>query len=331
MNNILERRDEDVIKRQRIKKRLDNIINLSASDETARLLDEGVVIDGDGDIRFIIKKGSMEKFMNGENKYLPNIDNDYKGFINLGHQDFYANPLCLIGEWDRNDLTLVDIGEERYGVDVNLHLWDWHPDVQLLHKLPYEVGVSAELLGHVDWESTEELGYVVYDEILIENFAVVGNGANANSNGLMLKGEPMDKEIKKLQESLEKLQAQVEKQAEEVEEDLEVEEEETVEEVEEEVEEQAEEAEEEAEEEPEADALSEVMAKIEELTAKMESLEEENKALKESLSAKEQGIKEFAEKFETLSVKLNPALNPKKEEKLETKSRYGESNDGIGV
>lgn len=73
------------------------------------------------------------------------------------------------------------------------------------------------------------------------------------------------------------------------------------------------------------------MAKIEELTAKMESLEEENKALKESLSAKEQGIKEFAEKFETLSVKLNPALNTKKEEKLETKSRYGKSNDGIGV
>lgn len=328
MNNILKERDRDVTKRQRLKKRLDNIINLSESDSTARLLDEGAVVSGDDSIRFIIKKGVLEKFMNGENQELPNIDDGYKGFINLGHDDFYANPTSLIGEWTKSDLKLVDIGNDRNGLDVDIRLWEWHPTVELLHKLPYSVGISAEFLGHIDWEATDELGYTVYDEICIMDFAVVGNGANANSNGLMLKGEPMDNELKKLQESLDEMD-------EAKEEELEVEEteEEELEEVQEESIESEEEVEvEEAEEAEETDALSEVMAKIEELAAKVDALEEENASLKESLSAKEQDIKEFTDKFQTLSVKLNPALkkNTNKEE-LKEVSRYGNSNDGIGV
>lgn len=337
MNNILEERDKDVVRRQRLKKRLDNIINLSADATDARLLDEGVVVDGSDNIRFIIKKGAIKKYMNGENSYLPNIDDNYKGFINLGHQDFYANPVSLIGEWTKSDLTLVDIGNERYGLDVNVHLWDWHPTVELLHKLPYTVGVSAELVGHINWEDTDELGYLVYDEICITDFAVVGNGANANSNGLMLKGEPMDKDLKKLQETLARMEEKLEAQENEpVDEptDEPVDEptdEPTDEPVDEPVDEPAEE--EPTEDEPtvgESEALAEIIAKVEALTEKMENLEKENEALKSSLSEKEQGIKEFTDKFQKLSVKLNPALVEKPKVEVEA-SRYGDSNDGIGV
>lgn len=323
MNNILEERDKDVTQRQRIKKRLDNIINLSESDSSARLLDEGVVVDGMDNIRFIIKKGTMDKFMEGRNEYLPNIDADYKGFINLGHDDFYANPTSLIGEWTMDDLKLVDIGNDRKGIDVDIRLWEWHPTVELLHKLPYSVGISAEFMGHMDFEASDELGYTVYDEICIMDFAVVGNGANANSNGLMLKGETMEKDLKKLQESLEEMDAS----AEEIEEEIEEVEEEVIEEdevTEEEVDEESEDVSE------ESNGLNKVMEQVEALMARVDALESENSSLKEKLSARERDIEDFTKKFPTLSLKLNPNLKTK-DNTINEVSRYGNSNDGIGV
>ncbi len=328
MNNILEERDKGITERKRVKKHLDNIINLSDG-ATERLLDEGAVVVGEDTVRLFITKGTLEKFMNGENEYLPNIDDNYTGYINLGHDDFYANPISLIGSWNKSDLSLVDIGGGRKGIDVNVRLWDWHPSVGVLHNLPYTVGISAEFLGHLNWELSEELGYSVYDEICITDFAVVGNGANVNSNGLMLKGENM-KEMEKLQSSLNEMAEEKEVEETPVEEVAEVEEVPTEHIEEPEVEEDA--TEEEAEETAEDSVdMSEVLAKIEELTTTVSELREENAELRTELDKRDSEMQKFTERFQTLSVKLNPALGKKEVKEEMSDDRYNGHSDGIGV
>ena len=46
MKNIIEERDEGIIKRQKFKKQFDNAINLSNRDGV-RLIDEGAVVTGE--------------------------------------------------------------------------------------------------------------------------------------------------------------------------------------------------------------------------------------------------------------------------------------------
>ena len=330
MNNILEERDKGITERRRVKKHLDSIINLSEGGDNARLLDEGAVVVGEDTVRLFIKKGAIEKFMNGENVYLPNIDDNYTGYINLGHDDFYANPISLIGSWNKSDLSVVDIGNGRKGIDVNVRLWDWHPFASIIHNLPYKVGISAEFLGHLDYESSEELGYSVYDEICITDFAVVGNGANVNSNGLMLKGENM--------KDMDKLQASLNEMAEENTEDTPTVEPATDDTVDNEdntvVDDTSDDSTDANSDDNSDDSvdLSAVLAKIEELTTKVGELRDENKELKDKLDSKDAEMQKFTERFHTLSVKLNPALGKKEEVKEEEMSdRYDGHNDGIGV
>lgn len=326
MKNIIEERDENNIKRQKFKKKFDDSINLSAENEY-RLLDEGVVVSGEDTVRFIIAKGTMEKFYNGDNKYLPNIDDEYKGFINLGHDDFYANPICLIGEWSKKDLELVDIGGERKGLNVDVKLYDWHPYTQIIHNLPYTIGLSAEFYGHIDYEKSETIGEIVYDEICITDFAVVGYGANITSNGINLtEGENMKKdELKVLQDALSEMKSASE--AEEVKETGEALEPEKLDETTEE--ENSDVEEEPEEEETEEVDLSEILSAINTLTEKVSELTEENSQLRTKLEAKDNEIRTFAEKFESLSVSLNPDFKGEKKEEL-SEDRYDGFNDGIG-
>ena len=326
MKNIIEERDENNIKRQKFKKKFDDSINLSAENEY-RLLDEGVVVSGEDTVRFIIAKGTMEKFYNGDNKYLPNIDDEYKGFINLGHDDFYANPICLIGEWSKKDLELVDIGGERKGLNVDVKLYDWHPYTQIIHNLPYTIGLSAEFYGHIDFEKSETIGEIVYDEICITDFAVVGYGANITSNGINLtEGENMKKdELKVLQDALSEMKSASE--AEEVKETGEALEPEKLDETTEE--ENSDVEEEPEEEETEEVNLSEILSAINTLTEKVSELTEENSQLRTKLEAKDNEIRTFAEKFESLSVSLNPDFKGEKKEEL-SEDRYDGFNDGIG-
>lgn len=326
MKNIIEERDENNIKRQKFKKKFDDSINLSAENEY-RLLDEGVVVSGEDTVRFIIAKGTMEKFYNGDNKYLPNIDDEYKGFINLGHDDFYANPICLIGEWSKKDLELVDIGGERKGLNVDVKLYDWHPYTQIIHNLPYTIGLSAEFYGHIDFEKSETIGEIVYDEICITDFAVVGYGANITSNGINLtEGENMKKdELKVLQDALSEM-----KSASEVEEVKETGEALEPEKLDETTEEENSDVEEEPEEEETEEVdLSEILSAINTLTEKVSELTEENSQLRTKLEAKDNEIRTFAEKFESLSVSLNPDFKGEKKEEL-SEDRYDGFNDGIG-
>lgn len=326
MKNIIEERDENNIKRQKFKKKFDDSVNLSAENEY-RLLDEGVVVSGEDTVRFIIAKGTMEKFYNGDNKYLPNIDDEYKGFINLGHDDFYANPICLIGEWSKKDLELVDIGGERKGLNVDVKLYDWHPYTQIIHNLPYTIGLSAEFYGHVDFEKSELIGEIVYDEICITDFAVVGYGANITSNGINLtEGENMKKdELKVLQDALSEMKSASE--ADEVKETGEALEPEKLDETTEE--ENSDVEEEPEEEETEEVNLSEILSAINTLTEKVSELTEENSQLRTKLEAKDNEIRTFAEKFESLSVSLNPDFKGEKKEEL-SEDRYDGFNDGIG-
>lgn len=211
MNNLIEERDERTERRKKYKRKVDRMFNLSYKDEKTikltasikklsdskiRLLDEGAIV-GDDYIDFIIKKGTLEKYLDGRNEYLPNLTEDFIGSVNLGHMDFATFPF-IIGEWKKSDLSLVEIDEDgRNGIDVQLHLDQDSVFVQELQRQPYDIGISSEFYFHVDWESTEDVGYLVIDEVYIFAYGLVGECGNVNSSGLELKGDTNMSEEKK--------------------------------------------------------------------------------------------------------------------------------------
>lgn len=229
MNNLIEERNQRTRKRKKIKRDMDRIIGLSASDKdknfmklsvssditkladnTIRLLDEGYFDNG-----FVIKKGTLEKYMEGRNKFVRgyemgddgwqmtdvlNLTNDFVGTVNLGHMDFATFPF-IIGEWTKEDLRLVETENDRRGIDVNVKLDEDSIFVQELKRQPFEIGISSEFYYHINDEDTESLsemlGYYmpVIDEVFIFAYGLVGECGNVNSSGLELKGAAMAKNI----------------------------------------------------------------------------------------------------------------------------------------
>ena len=309
MNNLIEERDERTERRKKYKRKVDRMFNLSYKDEETikltasvkklsdskiRLLDEGAIV-GDDYIDFIIKKGTLEKFVDGRNEYLPNLTEDFVGSVNLGHMDFATFPF-IIGEWKKADLSLVDIDEDgRKGIDVALHLDSDSVFVQELQRQPYDIGISSEFYYHVDWESTEDVGYLVVDEVYIFAYGLVGECGNVNSSGLELKGESnMAENTKNLAIEEEQTEGIMEESIEETE----------VTEVTEETEEVIEEsAEEEAEE--ETAELSE--EEPEEETIELSADEEETSEDEEAES--EEAEEAFGDEAEGDEVDLEEALN----------------------
>lgn len=224
MNDLIEKRNERTRNRKRIKRKMDSIIGLSfhdkdrkvlsvtvepqkMADSRARLIDEGYIDNG-----FVIKKGTLEKYLNGQNQYVRgwefdgeewhqtevlNLTPDFVGTVNLGHMDFSVMPFIL-GEWTKDDLTLVDIENDRKALDVQLHLDEDSVFVKELKRQSHDIGISAEFWVHENTEDTdalsETLGYYlpVFDEIYIFAYGLVGECGNVNSSGLELKGEPME-------------------------------------------------------------------------------------------------------------------------------------------
>lgn len=355
MNNLIEERDERTERRKKYKRKVDRMFNLSFKDEKTikltasvkklsdskiRLLDEGAIV-GDDYIDFIIKKGTLEKFLNGQNEYLPNLTDDFIGSVNLGHMDFATFPF-IIGEWKKSDLSLVDIDEDgRKGIDVALHLDEESVFVQELQRQPYDIGISSEFYYHVDWEATDDVGYLVVDEVYIFAYGLVGECGNVNSSGLELKGESnMSEEIKTLAEDVK----------EEVFDDAEVkdETEEAVEEMEEEVsEEPTEELSEEPEEEvielsaddDEGDEMSEEV-ESEEDEEEVDEAEDDEADLEEVLSVVNE-LKESVEKLksEVASLteanaklkKTNRSLSNKLEDEKKKKEAFIKNAKGISV
>ncbi len=392
MSDLIEKRDFRTRARKKKKREMDSVIGLSYADESKnamclsmniakmsdtkiRLLDEGYFDNG-----FLIKKGAMEKFYNGKNEKVRgwefngeeweqtgvlNLTSDFVGTVNLGHMDFATFPY-IIGEWTKEDLSLVDIENDRKGLDVALRLDEESVFVKELKRQPYDIGVSAEFWYSVDDEATEQLsemlGYYipVFDEIFIFAYGLVGECGNVNSSGLELKGgTEMAEELKPMEETIETEAEAIEEAMEEatdesVEEPIEASaEEEPVEELNEEelsadeAEEETEETEEEIEEaddeeveedeeveSEEDDDYEEIGGYVENLLDEINDLKAENAELKKTNRRLSKKLKEekskkeaFVTRYKGLSQKLIEEEEPKPKETKATDYVYG---DGIG-
>ena len=378
MSDLIEKRDERTRRRKRMKRKMDSIIGLSfhdkdkkvmsltvepkkLSDTRARLIDEGYIDNG-----FVIKKGTLEKYLNGENQYVRgwefdgeewhqtevlNLNSDFVGTVNLGHMDFAQMPFIL-GEWRKDDLTLVDIENDRKALDVELHLDEDSVFIKELKRQSHDIGISAEFWVHQNDEDTENLsetlGYYlpVFDEIYIFAYGLVGECGNVNSSGLELKGEPMEdvKENIILDEPKDEEELGVEEitiptEEPTAEEDSVVEETEDNESVEDEVAEEAEEAESEesteGEEVADEEAVEEDGDEVEDDEAEeIEDADEEELAIVTELREQIQTLTNRISELEEANAKLkktNRKLSSKHQNELDKKAKFIETLKGLSV
>ena len=310
-------------------------VNLSSGyveNKPTRLIDEGAITyEGGDDIRLYIKKGAVQAFYDS-------LSSDYVGYINLAHIDITSLPLNL-GTWTKDDLTVVDIGDGRKGLDVNVKLNRELHIVQDLLKQEIPLSISAELRGTLDLESSFKFNAPFYNEIEIAGFSVVANPANVNSTGENLNSKG-DSEMN-LWEKILKLSS--ENKEENKNEALESKEEEK-EEKEPSKEERALESKEEGTESKEEDKkgeetletvemskddmekINKFMDAFEALSSKVEALEKENAELKEKLKNSKKEKTEFEKKAESTLDRLSSLISgqvndkEKKEEKLSSTS-----------
>lgn len=304
-------------------------VNLSSGyveNKPTRLIDEGAITyEGGDDIRLYIKKGAVQAFYDS-------LSSDYVGYINLAHIDIASLPLNL-GTWTKDDLTVVDIGDGRKGLDVNVKLNRELHIVQDLLKQEIPLSISAELRGTLDLESSFKFNAPFYDEIEIAGFSVVANPANVNSTGenLNSKGDSemnlWEKILKLSSENKEekKNEALENKEDEKEEKEPESKEEET------ENEEEAKKGEETLEtvemSKDDMEKINKFMDAFEALSAKVEALEQENAELKEKLKNSKKEKTEFEKKAESTLDRLSSLISgqvndkEKKEEKLASTSK----------
>lgn len=303
-------------------------VNLSSGyveNKPTRLIDEGAITyEGGDDIRLYIKKGAVQAFYDS-------LSSDYVGYINLAHIDITSLPLNL-GTWTKDDLTVVDIGDGRKGLDVNVKLNRELHIVQDLLKQEIPLSISAELRGTLDFESSFKFNAPFYNEIEIAGFSVVANPANVNSTGenlnskgdsemnlweKILKLSSENKEEKK-NEALENKEEEKEEKAPESKTD------------ETENEEEAKKGEETLEtvemSKDDMEKINKFMDAFEALSAKVEALEQENAELKDKLESSKKEKTEFEKKAEStldrLSSLISEQANEKeKEEKLASTSK----------
>ena len=304
-------------------------VNLSSGyveNKPTRLIDEGAITyEGGDDIRLYIKKGAVQAFYDS-------LSSDYVGYINLAHIDIASLPLNL-GTWTKDDLTVVDIGDGRKGLDVNVKLNRELHIVQDLLKQEIPLSISAELRGTLDLESSFKFNAPFYNEIEIAGFSVVANPANVNSTGenLNSKGDSemnlWEKILKLSSENKEekKNEALENKEDEKEEKEPESKEEET------ENEEEAKKGEETLEtvemSNDDMEKINKFMDAFEALSAKVEALEQENAELKEKLKNSKKEKTEFEKKAESTLDRLSSLISgqandkEKKEEKLASTSK----------
>ena len=378
MSDLIEKRDERTRRRKRMKRKMDSIIGLSfhdkdkkvmsltvepkkLSDTRARLIDEGYIDNG-----FVIKKGTLEKYLNGENQYVRgwefdgeewhqtevlNLNSDFVGTVNLGHMDFAQMPFIL-GEWRKDDLTLVDIENDRKALDVELHLDEDSVFIKELKRQSHDIGISAEFWVHQNDEDTENLsetlGYYlpVFDEIYIFAYGLVGECGNVNSSGLELKGEPME-DVKeniildepKDEEELGVEEVEIPTEEPTAEEDSVVEETEDNESVEDEVAEEAEETESEESTEGEEVADEEAVEEdgdeaSDDEAEEIEDANEEELAIVTELREQIQTLTNRISELEEANAKLkktNRKLSSKHQNELDKKQKFIETLKGLSV
>ena len=304
-------------------------VNLSSGyveNKPTRLIDEGAITyEGGDDIRLYIKKGAVQAFYDS-------LSSDYVGYINLAHIDITSLPLNL-GTWTKDDLTVVDIGDGRKGLDVNVKLNRELHIVQDLLKQEIPLCISAELRGTLDFESSFKFNAPFYNEIEIAGFSVVANPANVNSTGenlnskgdsemnlweKILKLSSENKEEKK-NEALETKKEEEKKEPSKEEKAPESKTDET--ENKEEVKKGEETLETVEMSSEDMEKINKFMDAFEALSAKVEALEQENAELKEKLESSKKEKTEFEKKAESTLDRLSSLIsgNAKKEEKKEEK------------
>lgn len=311
-------------------------VNLSSGyveNKPTRLIDEGAITyEGGDDIRLYIKKGAVQAFYDS-------LSSDYVGYINLAHIDITSLPLNL-GTWTKDDLTVVDIGDGRKGLDVNVKLNRELHIVQDLLKQEIPLSISAELRGTLDFESSFKFNAPFYNEIEIAGFSVVANPANVNSTGenLNSKGDSemnlWEKILKLSSENKEdKKNETLENKEEEKEEKEPSKEEKTPESKTDEAEneEEAKKGEETLEtvemSKDDMEKINKFMDAFEALSAKVEALETENAELKQKLESSKKEKTEFEKKAESTLDRLSSLISgqandkEKKEEKLASTSK----------
>lgn len=304
-------------------------VNLSSGyveNKPTRLIDEGAITyEGGDDIRLYIKKGAVQAFYDS-------LSSDYVGYINLAHIDITSLPLNL-GTWTKDDLTVVDIGDGRKGLDVNVKLNRELHIVQDLLKQEIPLSISAELRGTLDLESSFKFNAPFYNEIEIAGFSVVANPANVNSTGENLNSKG-DSEMNLWEKILKLSSENKEEKKNEALENKEDEKEEKEPSKEEKTPESKEEAKKGEETLETVEMSSEDMEKInkfmdafEALSAKVEALETENAELKEKLKNSKKEKTEFEKKAESTLDRLSSLISgqandkEKKEEKLTSTSK----------
>lgn len=358
MNSLIRAIKRNTAERKKIKKRIDSELNLSveneedvemvmlsanSGDNKNRLIDEGAIIEGDGSVWGYLKKGTVEKFLNGENEYLGNLPVDFVGNINIGHLDHATFPFP-VGEWRFEDMTMVDIGDGRKGIDMNTATIDDESIfIKELKRLGYDLSMSIEAYFHTDYDASEDLGFPVFDEMLITGYAVCGDGKNVGSNGMKLKGEPME-DMKDIitEETLdeEKLGAEeaeipatteTEPTAEET---SAVEEAEDNEPAEDEAEDEAEEAEEESEGSEEDEVEETAEDGDEDDVDEAEDTDEEELSIVESLREQIQTLTNTIAELTEANAKLkktNRKLSAKYQNELDKKAKFKEDLKGLSV
>lgn len=304
-------------------------VNLSSGyveNKPTRLIDEGAITYEGGDgVRLYIKKGAVQAFYDS-------LSSDYVGYINLAHIDITSLPLNL-GTWTKDDLTVVDIGDGRKGLDVNVKLNRELHIVQDLLKQEIPLSISAELRGELDYDSSFKFRAPFYDTIEIAGFSVVANPANVNSTGenLNSKGDSemnlWEKILKLSSENKEekKNEALENKEDEKEEKEPESKTDET------ENKEEAKKGEETLEtvemSKDDMEKINKFMDAFETLSAKVEALETENAELKEKLKNSKKEKTEFEKKAESTLDRLSSLISgqandkEKKEEKLASTSK----------
>lgn len=154
----------------------------TSGDNFVRLLDEGVVVEGDGSIYAVIRKGVVKKWFDSlPEDFVGNIDKDHNRSIDLG-------------TFTKKELRLVKLEDGRYGVDVNVKLDDELYAVRDLKRMGNRKAISSEFWSEENEfvkqstitgskKSVYGFDYLVplIDEIQITGYAVVDSPKNANS------------------------------------------------------------------------------------------------------------------------------------------------------
>lgn len=201
--------DEDLPKELSIDVSVD--ADFAASDEKGdnwtRLLDEGVVVDGDGYAYAVIRKGTLKKAFDA-------IPTNFQGYIDKDHV-----RAIHLGYYGKKDLRLTKVGDDRYAIDVNVKLDQELYAVKDLIREGRHHALSVEMFTNVDEFATAEKVtgdkkqgkwlVPLIDDLKIEGFAVCENPKNANSvNDGLLENASVEEGNDMTKEELEKLQAE---------------------------------------------------------------------------------------------------------------------------